>query len=98
MASDDRVLLRRLHLCSMYMDMSMSMRPKNPARASLTMVPFDWVNDECGRSVDIAVEGAGTMKEGSELEGGRGVGVTDVLLDDRKRQHLAPHLDDLTLP
>lgn len=56
------------------------MRPKNPARASLTMVPFDWVNEECGRIVDIAVEGAGIMKEGSELEGGRGVGVSDVAL------------------
>lgn len=37
------------------------------------------------------------MKEGSELEGGRGVGVSDVLLDDGKRQHLA-RLDNLTLP
>jgi hypothetical protein len=65
------------------------MRPKNPARASLTMVPFGCVNDECGRLVDVAVEGAGIMKEGSELEGGRGVGVSDVLLDSGKRQHLA---------
>jgi hypothetical protein len=63
------------------MDMRMRMRPKNPARASLTMVPFDWVNEECGRTVDVAVEGAGIMKEGSELEGGRGVGVSDVVLD-----------------
>jgi hypothetical protein len=77
--------------------MRMRMRPKNPARASLTMVPFDWVNEECGRTVDVAVEGAGIMKEGSELEGGRGVGVSDVVLDDGKRQYLA-RLDDLTLP
>ncbi len=67
----------------------MRMRPKNPARASLTIVPFDWANDECGRTVDVAVEGAGIMKEGSELEGGRGVGVSEVVLDDCKRQHLA---------
>jgi hypothetical protein len=70
------------------MDTRMRMRPKNPASASLTMVPFDWAKDECGRTVDVAVEGAGIMKEGSELEGGRGVGVSDVVLDD-KRQHLA---------
>jgi hypothetical protein len=73
------------------MDMRMRTRPKNPARASLTMVPFDWVNEECGRTVDVAVEGAGIMKEGRELDGGRGrgVGVSDVVLDDGKRQHLA---------
>lgn len=53
------------------------------------MAPFDCANDECGRSVEVAVEGAGMMKEGSELEGGRGVGVSDVLLGDSKRQHLA---------
>lgn len=64
------------------------MRPKNPARVSLTMAPFDCVNDECGRWVDVVVEGAGIMKEGSELEGGWGVGVSDVL-DDGKHQHLA---------
>jgi hypothetical protein len=29
------------------------------------------------------------MKEGRELEEGRGVGVSDVVLDDGKRQHLA---------
>lgn len=53
------------------------------------MVPFDWANEGCGRTVDVAVEGAGTMKEGSELDGGTGVGVSDVLLHDGKRQHLA---------
>jgi len=46
------------------------------------MVPFDWVNEECGRMVDVAVEGAGIMKEGSELERGRGVGVSGEVLDD----------------
>ena len=61
------------------------------------MVPFDWVNEECGRTVDVAVEGAGIMKEGSELEEGTDVGVSDVFLDDGKCQHLA-RLDDLTLP
>jgi hypothetical protein len=71
------------------MNMRMRMRPKKPARASLTMVPFDWARDECGRPVDVAVEGAGIMKEGSELEGGRGVGVSDGLPDDGERQHLA---------
>jgi len=60
--------------------MRMRMRPKNPARASLTMVPFDWVNEECGRTVDVAVGGAGTIKEGSELDGGKGVGVSDMFL------------------
>jgi hypothetical protein len=52
------------------------------------MAPFDCVNDGCGRPADVAVEGAGIMKEGSELEEGRGVGVSDVL-DDGRRQHLA---------
>lgn len=52
------------------------------------MVPFDWVNEEWCRTVDVAVEGAGIMKEGSELEGGKGVGLSDVVLDDGKRQHL----------
>lgn len=39
--------------------------------------------------MDVAVEGAGIMKEGSELERGRGVGTSDVVLDDGKRQYLA---------
>ncbi len=64
----------------------MRMRPKNPARASLTMVPFDCVKEECGRTVDVAVEGAGIIKEGSELEEGTGVGVSDVFLYDSKCQ------------
>lgn len=38
--------------------------------------------------MDVAVEGAGIIKEGSELEGGRGVGASDVVLDDGKRQYL----------
>jgi hypothetical protein len=68
----------------MYMDMRMRMSPKNPARDSLTIVPFDCVNEECGRTVDVVVEGAGIIKEGSELEEGRGVGVNDVCLDGSK--------------
>lgn len=39
--------------------------------------------------VDVAVEGAGIMKEGSELEGGKGVGTSDMVLDDCKCQYLA---------
>ena len=65
----------------MYMDMRMRMRPKNPARDSLIIVPFGCASEECGRTVDIAVEGAGMMKEGSELEEGKGVGVSDVCLE-----------------
>lgn len=50
------------------------------------MVPFDCVNEECGRLVDVVVEGAGMIKEGSELEEGSGVGVSDVCLDGGKSQ------------
>lgn len=64
------------------------MSPKNPARDSLTIVPFDCANEECGRTVDVVVEGAGTIKEGSELEEGRGVGVNDVCLDGGKSQNI----------
>ncbi len=63
----------------------MRMRPKNPARASLMIVPFDCFNEECGRTVDVAVEGAGMIKEGSELEEGRGVGVSDLFLDVKRQ-------------
>ncbi len=41
----------------------MRIRPKNPARASLMIVPFDCFNEECDRTVDVAVEGAGMIKE-----------------------------------
>jgi hypothetical protein len=68
------------------MDMRMRMRPKNPARDSLTMVPFDCANEEYGRPVDVVVEGAGMIKEGSELEEGTGVGVSVVCLDGGKSQ------------
>ncbi len=49
------------------------------------IVPFDCLNEECGRTVDVAVEGAGMIKEGSELEEGRGVGVSDVFLDVKRQ-------------
>jgi hypothetical protein len=53
---------------------------KNPTRDSLTIIPFDCANEECGRTVDIVVKWAGMIKERSELEEGRGVGVSDVCL------------------
>jgi len=68
-----------------YRDIMMRIRPKNPARASLMIVPFDCFNEECDRTVDVAVEGAGMIKEGSELEEGRGVGVSDVFLDVKRQ-------------
>ena len=49
------------------------------------IVPFDCFNEECDRTVDVAVEGAGMIKEGSELEEGRGVGVSDVFLDVKRQ-------------
>ena len=56
------------------------MRPKNPARDSPTIVPFGCAKEDCGRvGVDV---GAGTIKEGSELEVGKGVEVSDVCLRD----------------
>ena len=56
------------------------MMPKNPARDSPTIVPFGCASEECGREVKegVGVEGAGTMKEGSELDEGKGVEVSDV--------------------
>jgi hypothetical protein len=63
----------------------MRMRPKNAASASLTIAPFDCLNEECGRTVDVAIEGAGMINEGSELEEGRGVGVSDVFLDVKRQ-------------
>lgn len=51
------------------------MRPKNPARDSPIIVPFGCASDECGWEVEV---GAGTTKEGSELDEGKGVGVRDV--------------------
>lgn len=56
--------------------------PKNPARDSPTIVPFGCASDECGREVGEgdSVEGAGMMKEGSELDEGKGVEVSDVWL------------------
>jgi len=56
----------------------MRRRPKNAARDSATMVPFDCVNEECGRDVVTDGEGAGMTKAGNELEEGRGIGVKDV--------------------
>jgi len=56
------------------------MRPKNPARDSPTMVPFGCANEERGGEGEVDMEGAGMRKEGSELEEGRGVGVSDVSL------------------
>ncbi len=58
------------------------MIPKNPARDSPTIVPFGCASEECGRGVGVgvSVEGAGTMKEGSELDEGKGVEVSDVWL------------------
>lgn len=58
------------------------MRPKNPERDSPTMVPFGWASEECGREKEGDTEGAGMIKVGSELEGGRGVGVSVTFLDD----------------
>lgn len=59
----------------------MRIRPKNPARDSPTIVPFGCASDECGLGVEVEVEvGAGTTKEGSELDEGKGVGVSDVWL------------------
>lgn len=55
------------------------MRPKNPARDSPTIVPFGCASEECGRE-EGEVEGAGMMKEGSELDEGKGVEVSDVWL------------------
>jgi len=60
------------------MAIRMRMRPKKPARDSPTMVPFGCDNDECGREAVIDAEGAGIIKEGSELEEGRGIVVNDV--------------------
>jgi hypothetical protein len=48
--------------------------------------------------VDIAIKGVGRMKEGSELEGDRGVGVSDVVLEDSKCQHLTHVSMIMTLP
>lgn len=61
----------------------MRIRPKNPARDSPTIVPFGCASDECGLDVGVDVDvdvGAGTTKEGSELDEGKGVGVSDVWL------------------
>jgi hypothetical protein len=63
------------------------MRPKNPARDSPTIVPFGCVNEDWGRRVGVDV-GAGIMKEGSELEEGKGIGISDVRLRDDEGQHL----------
>jgi len=57
----------------------MRIRPKNPARDSPIIVPFGCASDECGREVEVEV-GAGTTKEGSELDEGKGVEVNDVWL------------------
>lgn len=57
----------------------MRIRPKNPARDSPTIVPFGCASDECGLEVEVGA-GAGTTKEGSELDEGKGVGVSDVWL------------------
>ena len=46
------------------------------------MVPFGWASEECGREKEGDTEGAGMIKVGSELEGGRGVGVSVTFLDD----------------
>lgn len=63
------------------------MRPKNPARDSPTIVPFGCASEECGREVGVGVgvEGAGMMKEGSELDEGKGVEVSDVWLSSSLR-------------
>lgn len=67
----------------------MRRRPKNAARDSATMVPFDCVNEECGRDVVADGEGAGMTKAGNELEEGRGIGVKDVWLGgDTCQRHL----------
>jgi hypothetical protein len=55
----------------------MRIRPKNPARDSPIIVPFGCANDDCGWEVEV---GAGTTKEGSELDEGKGVEVSDVWL------------------
>jgi hypothetical protein len=55
----------------------MRARPKNPARDSPIIVPFGCASDECGREVEV---GAGMTKEGSELDEGKGVEVSDVWL------------------
>jgi hypothetical protein len=57
--------------------MKMRIRPKNPARDSPTIVPFGCASDECGWEVGVEV-GAGTTKEGSELDAGNGVEVSEV--------------------
>jgi hypothetical protein len=57
----------------------MRIRPKNPARDSPTIVPFGCASDECGLEVEVEA-GVGTTKEGSELDEGKGVGVSDVWL------------------
>jgi hypothetical protein len=61
----------------------MRMRPKNPARDSPIIVPFGCANEECGRPVCVDV-GAGIMKDGRELEEGKGIEVSDVCLCDEE--------------
>jgi len=60
------------------MAIRMRIRPKKPASDSPTMVPFVCDNDERGREAVTDAEGAGIIKEGSELEEGVGLGVSDV--------------------
>jgi hypothetical protein len=73
------------------------MRPKNPARDSPTIVPFGCAKEDCGRVVGFDV-GAGTIKEGSELEEGKGVEVSDVCLRNDEGQHLRACDNDLNSP
>jgi hypothetical protein len=75
------------------------MRPKNPARDSPIIVPFGCANEECGRGRGVRVDvGAGIIKEGSELEEGKGIEVSDVPLYDDEGQHLRVCYNDLNSP
>lgn len=56
----------------------MRMRPKTPASDSPTTVPFGCASEDCGRDVAADTAGAGIIKEGKELDEGRGMGDTDV--------------------
>jgi hypothetical protein len=60
------------------MEIRMRMRPKTPASDSPTTVPFGCASEDCGRDVAADTAGAGIIKEGKELDEGRGMGDTDV--------------------